>query len=69
MQLHWRLWMGVPALLTLAYSAIAHKLLYTDRYYLLFAYALCALTAVALVRATARRTALAGRAALSQAQP
>jgi len=52
------IWMGVPALLTLAYSAIAHKLLYTDRYYLLFAYALCALTAVALVRATARRTNL-----------
>ncbi len=52
------LWMGVPALVTLAYSAIAHKLLYTDRYYLLFAYALCALTGVALARAAEKRIAL-----------
>ena len=41
-------WIGVPAVLTVAYSLVAHKLLYVDRYYLLYAYGLCAWTGVAL---------------------
>jgi len=44
------LWLGAPAALTLVYGTVAHKLLYTDRYYLLLAYALCALTGIAVVR-------------------
>jgi len=64
------LWLGVPSALTLAYSLLAHKLLYTDRYYLLLAYALCAWSGIAADRigeklpATMRRPAglLAGGA-------
>jgi len=56
------LWLGVTGVLTFAYSIIAHKLLYTDRYYLLFAYALCCLTALALARLSAWHPN-AGRAA------
>jgi len=58
-------WIGAPALLTLVYSVAAHKLLYTDRYYTLFAYALCCWTGAALGRWTesllksGRRVALA----------
>lgn len=48
-------WMAVPAALTLAYGLVSHKLLYTDRYYLLFTYALCALTGVAVTRLAQRR--------------
>jgi uncharacterized membrane protein len=44
------LWLAAPGVLTLAYSLAAHKLLYTDRYYLLSAYALCCLSALAFVR-------------------
>jgi hypothetical protein len=44
------LWLAAPGILTLAYSLAAHKLLYTDRYYLLCTYALCCLSAVALLR-------------------
>jgi uncharacterized membrane protein len=47
------MWLGLPAAVTFLYSAVAHKLLYTDRYYLLLAYALCALTGVAAVRLNA----------------
>jgi hypothetical protein len=56
------MWLGVPSAATLAYGAIAHKLLYTDRYYLLLAYALCAVTGVAAqrLRARARVGPLAG---------
>jgi uncharacterized membrane protein len=43
-------WLAVPACLTLLYSLAGHKLLYADRYYLLFAYGLSSLTAVALDR-------------------
>jgi Dolichyl-phosphate-mannose-protein mannosyltransferase len=43
-------WLAVPACLTLLYSVAGHKLLYADRYYLLFAYGLSSLTAVGLVR-------------------
>jgi Dolichyl-phosphate-mannose-protein mannosyltransferase len=53
------LWLGASAGLTLAYSLLAHKLLYTDRYYLLLAYALCAWTGIALDRVADR---LANRA-------
>ncbi|HXW52431.1 MAG TPA: glycosyltransferase family 39 protein [Candidatus Acidoferrales bacterium] len=48
------LWIGVPSVLTLAYSLAAHKLLYADRYFLLAAYALCGLTALALARVWAK---------------
>jgi hypothetical protein len=57
---NWRalsVWLCVPAALTLAFGVIAHKLLYTDRYYLLLAYGLCALTGIAAAR-------IAGRARL-----
>jgi len=43
-------WLGAPALLTLLFSLLAHKDLYLDRYYLIFAYALAAWTGVSLVR-------------------
>jgi uncharacterized membrane protein len=47
------LWLVVPAVLTLLYGVAAHKLLYTDRYYLVFAYGLCATTGIAIARLTA----------------
>ena len=40
-------WLAAPAVLTLGYSVLANKLLYLDRYYLLFSFALCAATGVA----------------------
>jgi len=61
-------WVALPALITVAYSLAAHKLLYVDRYYLLFAYALCAWTGVALAgkslvgRPDAVRAPASGRA-------
>lgn len=59
------LWLGAPAALTLAYGIAGQKLLYTDRYYLLLAYALCACTGVAAVRLWERTGAnLARRAPL-----
>ncbi len=55
-------WLAAPAVITVAYSLLAHKLLYADRYYLLFVYALAAWTGVAisrLLRRSPRRAALA----------
>jgi uncharacterized membrane protein len=52
-------WLAAPGCLTFAYGLIGHKLLYTDRYYLLAAYALCVLTALALARAWPARRMLA----------
>ena len=48
-------WLCAPAALTLVYGALAHKLLYVDRYYLLLAFGLCALTGIALDRLYARQ--------------
>jgi uncharacterized membrane protein len=47
-------WLCVPAALTLAYGFVAHKLLYVDRYYLLLALGLCALSGIAAERLAAR---------------
>ncbi len=43
-------WLCAPAALTLVYGALAHKLLYVDRYYLVLALGLCALTGIAAER-------------------
>jgi hypothetical protein len=59
------LWLAAPALVTVAYSLLAHKLLFVDRYYLLFAYGLCAFTGVALTRFGSGHAVL--RAALAAA--
>jgi len=48
-------WLCAPAALTLAYGAAAHKLLYVDRYYLLLALGLCALTGIAAERLSAAK--------------
>ncbi|MDQ6780736.1 MAG: glycosyltransferase family 39 protein [Candidatus Eremiobacteraeota bacterium] len=57
-------WLGAPAMLTLVYAAIAHKLLFEDRYYLLLAYALCAWTGLALDRLAVRSREIARPIAL-----
>ena len=47
-------WLFVPGLATLVYGLVAHKLLYVDRYYLLCAFGLCALTGIAVDRLRSR---------------
>ena len=41
-------WIALPSLFTLVYSLVAHKLLYADRYFTMFAWALSCWTGVAL---------------------
>jgi hypothetical protein len=67
-------WLGLPALLTVAYSIAAHKALYLDRYYLIAAYAACAWAGVALAgglrlwpRQTTGAALLVGAALFAQA--
>jgi hypothetical protein len=67
-------WLGLPAALTLAYSLVAHKALYLDRYYLIAAYAACAWAGVAVAagikqwpRVGKPIAGLAGAALLAQA--
>ncbi|MBV8667667.1 MAG: glycosyltransferase family 39 protein [Candidatus Eremiobacteraeota bacterium] len=50
-------WLLVPAAITLVYGLLAHKLLFVDRYYLVFALGLCALTGIAVQRLGARSVA------------
>jgi hypothetical protein len=50
-------WLLVPAGITLCYGALAHKLLFVDRYFLLFALGLCALTGIAADRLAHASTA------------
>lgn len=67
-------WLGLPAALTLAYSLVAHKALYLDRYYLIATYAVCAWAGVAVAQSMRRWpqavrpiAALAGAALFAQA--
>jgi hypothetical protein len=67
-------WLGLHAALTLAYSLVAHKALYLDRYYLIATYAVCAWAGVAIVQSMRRWpqtvrpvAALAGAALCAQA--
>jgi len=52
-------WLGAPALITFAYGLATHKLIYLDRYYIFFAYALAAWTGCLVTLAVARRWQLA----------
>ncbi len=58
-------WLCGPALITLLYGAIAHKLLYVDRYYLLLALGMSTLSGIGAERLLARygNTAVVGWAA------
>lgn len=47
-------WLAAPAAFTIAYSLLAHKQLYIDRYHLLLAYALAAWSGVAFARLAER---------------
>jgi hypothetical protein len=49
------LWLGMPALLTMIYGVFTHKLIYLDRYYIFFAYALSAWTGCLIMLAVQRR--------------
>jgi hypothetical protein len=44
-------WLGAPSALLIGYSLMAHKLLYGDRYHLLFAYAVAAWSGVTIAAA------------------
>jgi len=62
-------WLVAPAVVTLCYGALAHKLLFVDRYFLVFALGMCALTGIAADRlagagAAGRWTAIAAVLAL-----
>lgn len=52
-------WLGVPALLIFAYGIATHKLIYLDRYYIFFAYALAAWTGCLVDLALQRQWRLA----------
>lgn len=60
-------WLLAPAAITLIYGLLAHKLLFVDRYYLLFALGLCALTGIAVQRLNLRSAVVAAAAGLALA--